>query len=75
LSGTVKRISVVIFVQDLPRKQFVFDITQLSQRRLATVGKQPELEETVPPVDAREQLRGAVSMLKDHCISLEALDG
>jgi mitotic spindle assembly checkpoint protein MAD2B len=27
LSGTVKRISVVISVQDLPREQFVFDIT------------------------------------------------
>jgi hypothetical protein len=39
LSGTVKRISVVIFVQDLPREQFVFDITQLSQKRLDTAGK------------------------------------
>jgi hypothetical protein len=38
LSGTVKRISVVIFVQDLPREQFVFDISRLSQRILDTAG-------------------------------------
>ena len=38
LSGTVKRISVVIFVQDLPREQFVFDITKLSQWILDMAG-------------------------------------
>ena len=38
LSGMVKRISVVIFVQNLPREQYVFDISRLSQRPLDTVG-------------------------------------
>jgi hypothetical protein len=74
LSVTVKRISVVIFVQDLPREQFVFDITKLSQRILDMAGKHTELEESVPLVDAEEQLRAVVSKLKDHCVSLEALD-
>jgi mitotic spindle assembly checkpoint protein MAD2B len=74
LSGTVKQISVVIFVQDLPREQFVFDITQLSQRRLHTAGKRTELEETFPLVDAEEQLRAVLSKLGDHCVSQEALD-
>jgi hypothetical protein len=32
------------------------------------------LEESVPLVDAEEQLRAVVSKLKDHCVSLEALD-
>ena len=73
-SGTVKRISVVIFVQDPPREQFVFDITKLSQRRLAMAGKQTEWEENLPLVDAEEQLRAALSKLRDHCVSLEALD-
>jgi mitotic spindle assembly checkpoint protein MAD2B len=74
LSGTVKRISVVIFVQDLPREQFVFDITKLSQRRLAMAGKQTELEEHLPLVDAAEQLRAVLGKLRDHCVALEALD-
>jgi mitotic spindle assembly checkpoint protein MAD2B len=30
LSGTVKRISVVIFMQNLPREQFIFNISRLS---------------------------------------------
>jgi hypothetical protein len=74
LSGTVKRISIIIFVQDLPREQFVFDISQLSQRRLDTAGKQTELEEAFPLVDAEEQLRAVLSMLRHHCVSLEAWD-
>lgn len=74
LSGTVKRISVVIFVQDLPREQFVFDITKLSQRILDTAGRENELEERFPLVDAEQQLRGVLSKLRDHCVSLEALD-
>ena len=32
------------------------------------------MEESVPLVDAEEQLRAVVSKLKDHCVSLEALD-
>jgi len=74
LSGTVKRISVVIFVQDLPREQFVFDITKLSQRILDTAGREIELEERFPLVDAEQQLRGVLSKLRDYCVSLEALD-
>jgi hypothetical protein len=74
LSVTVKRISVVIFVQDLPREQFVFDITKLSQRRLDTAGRQVELEEAFPLVDAEQQLRAVLSKLNDLCVSLEALD-
>jgi mitotic spindle assembly checkpoint protein MAD2B len=74
LSGTVKRISVVIFVQDLPREQFVFDITQLCQRRLDTAVKQTELEEAFPSVDAEQQLRAVLSKLTDHCVSPKALD-
>jgi mitotic spindle assembly checkpoint protein MAD2B len=73
LSGTVKRISVVIFVQDLPREQFVFDISRLSQRILDTAGREIELEESFPLVDAEEQLRAALSKLRDHCVSLDAL--
>jgi mitotic spindle assembly checkpoint protein MAD2B len=74
LSGTFKRISVVIFVQDLPREQFVIDTTQLSQRRLAIAGKQTELEETSLLVNAEQQLRAVLSKLRDYCVSLEALD-
>ena len=74
LSEMIKRISVVIFVQDLPREQFVFDISRLSQNELDTAGKQIESEETFPLVDAEEQLRAVLSKLKDHCVSLEALD-
>jgi hypothetical protein len=74
LSGTVKRISVVIFVQDLPREQFVFDISRLSQRILDTAGREIELEESFPLVDAEEQLRAALSKLREHCVSLDALD-
>ena len=73
-SGTAKRISVVICVQDLPREQFIFDVTKLSQRILATAGKQSELEETFPLVDAEEQLRAVLSKLRNYCVSLEALD-
>jgi len=73
LSGTVKRISVVIFVQDLPCEQFVFDISRLSQRILDTAGREIELEESFPSVDAEEQLRAALSKLRDHCVSLDAL--
>jgi hypothetical protein len=51
LSGTVKRISVVIFVQNLPREKFVFDISRLSQRILDTAGREIELEESFPLVD------------------------
>jgi mitotic spindle assembly checkpoint protein MAD2B len=74
LSGTVKRISVVIFVQDLPREKFVFDISRLSQRILDTAGREIELEESFPLVDAEEQLRAALSKLREHCVSLDALD-
>jgi mitotic spindle assembly checkpoint protein MAD2B len=74
LSGTVKRISVVIFVQDLPREQFVFDITQLSKRRLHTAGKHTELEEASLLVNAEQQLRAILSKLIYYCVSLEALD-
>jgi len=74
LSGTFKRISVVIFVQDLPREQFVIDTTQLSQRRLAIAGKQSESEETSLLVNAEQQLRAFLSKPRDHCVSLEALD-
>jgi mitotic spindle assembly checkpoint protein MAD2B len=74
LSGMIKRISVVIFVQDLPREQSVFDISRLSQKRLDTAGKQIESKETFPLVDAEEQLRAVLSKLKDHCVSLEALE-
>jgi mitotic spindle assembly checkpoint protein MAD2B len=74
LSGTVKRISVVIFVQNLPREKFVFDISRLSQRILDTAGREIELEESFPLVDAEEQLRAALSKLRDHCVSLDALD-
>jgi len=74
LSGMIKRISVVIFVQDLPCEQFVFDISRLSQKRLDTAGKQSELEETFSVVDAEEQLRAVLSKLIYYCISLEALD-
>jgi mitotic spindle assembly checkpoint protein MAD2B len=73
LSRTVKRISVVIFVQDLPREQFVFDISRLSQRILDTAGREIELEESFPLVDAEEQLRAALSKLRYHCVSLDAL--
>ena len=37
-------------------------------------GKQTEWEENLPLVDAEEQLRAALSKLRDHCVSLEALD-
>jgi hypothetical protein len=69
---TVKRISVVIFVQDLLRELFASDTKELAQRTLATTGKQTELEETLPLVDAEEQPRAVPSKLKDHCVSLEA---
>ena len=65
LSGTVKRISVVIFVQNLPREEFVFDISRLSQRILDTAGREMEFEESFPLVDAEEQLRAALSKLRD----------
>ena len=74
LSGMVKRVSVVIFVQNLPREKFVFDISRLSQRILDTAGREIELEESFPLVDAEEQLRAALSKLRDHCVSLDALD-
>ena len=74
LSGMVKRTSVVIFVQNLPREKFVFDISRLSQRILDTAGREIELEESFPLVDAEEQLRAALSKLRDHCVSLDALD-
>jgi mitotic spindle assembly checkpoint protein MAD2B len=56
LGGMIKRILVIIFVQDLPREQFVFDITRLSQKRLDTAGKQIESEENFPLVDAERPL-------------------
>ena len=65
LSGTVKRISIVIFVQNLPREEFVFDISRLSQRILDTAGREMEFEESFPLVDAEEQLRAALSKLRD----------
>jgi mitotic spindle assembly checkpoint protein MAD2B len=74
LSGTVKRISVVIFVRNLPCEQFVFDISRLSQRMFDTAGREIEWEESFPLVDAEEQLRAALSKLRDHCVSLDALD-
>ena len=74
LSGTVKRRSVVIFVQDLLREQFVFVISRLSQRILNIAGREVELGESFPLVDAEEQLRVVLSKLRDHCVSLEALD-
>lgn len=61
-------------MQDLPREQFIFDVTKLSQRILATAEKQSEFEETFPLVDAEEQLRVVLSKLRDHCVSLEALE-
>jgi len=73
-SGTVTRISVAIFVQDLPREQFVFDVSRLSQRILDTAGREVELEESFPSVDAEQQLRAVLSKLRDHCVSLEALE-
>ena len=33
-----------------------------------------ELEESVPLVDAEQQPRAVLSKLRDHCVSLEALD-
>jgi len=42
--------------------------------KLDTAGKQIESEETSSLVDAEEQLRAVLSKLKDHCVSLEALD-
>ena len=74
LSVTVKRILVVIFLQDLPREQFVFDIMKLSQKRLDTAGRQIELEETFLLMDAEQQLRAVLSKLRNHCVPLEALD-
>jgi hypothetical protein len=38
------------------------------------VGKQTELDETSPLVDAEEQLKAILSELRDHCVSLEALE-
>jgi hypothetical protein len=70
----VKRISVVIFVQNLPREKFVFDISRLSQRILDTAGREIQLEESFPLMDAEEKLRAALSKLRDHCVSLDALD-
>jgi hypothetical protein len=61
-------------VQDLTREQIVFDITQLSQKRLDTGGKHTEPEETSLSVDADQQLRAVLSKLRDYCVSLEALD-
>ena len=42
--------------------------------KLDTAGKQIESEETSSLVDAEEQLRAVLSKLKDHCVSLEALE-
>jgi hypothetical protein len=61
-------------VQDLLREQFVFVISRLSQRILNIAGREVELGESFPLVDAEEQLRVVLSKLRDHCVSLEALD-
>jgi hypothetical protein len=61
-------------VQNLPREESVFDISRLSQRILDTAGREIELEESFPLVDAEQQLRAALSKLRDHCVSLDALD-
>ena len=61
-------------MQDPLREQFVFDISRLSQRILDTAGREFELEERYPLVDAEEQPRAVPSKLRDHCVSLEALD-
>ena len=61
-------------MQDLLREQFVFVISRLSQRILNTAGREVELRESFPLVDAEEQLRVVLSKLRDHCVSLEALD-
>jgi hypothetical protein len=71
LSGTVKRVFVVIFAQDLPRERFVFSITQLFQKRLNAMGKEVDVDGTFPCVDAEEQLRAVLSKLRDHCYLLE----
>jgi mitotic spindle assembly checkpoint protein MAD2B len=71
LSGTVKRVFVVIFAQDLPRERFVFNITQMFQRRLNAMGKKVDVDGTFPCVDAEEQLRAVLSKLRDHCHLLE----
>jgi hypothetical protein len=71
LSGTVKRVFVVIFAQDLPRERFVFNITQLFQNRLNAIEKEVGVGGTFPCVDAEEQLRAVLSELRNHCYSLE----
>jgi hypothetical protein len=61
-------------MQDLLREQFVFVISRLSQRILDIAGKEVELGKSFSLVDAEEQLRVVLSKLRDHCVSLEALD-
>jgi hypothetical protein len=71
LSGKVKRIKVVTFVQDSPREQFVFDITPFFQFGSETPVIEANAEQEIFSVDAEQQLRGVLSKLKDYCDSLE----
>jgi hypothetical protein len=70
LSGTVKRIKVVTFVQDSPREQFVFDITPFFQHGSETTVIEANAEQEIFSVDAEQQLRGVLSKLKNYCNSL-----
>lgn len=74
LTGTVRRIFVAIFVQDLPREHFVFDITRMSRLKPGTMGEGADFETPFPLVDAEEQMRAVLSKLEAHCTSLEPLN-
>jgi len=80
-SGTVKRIAIVIIVENSPKERFVLDVQNLY--RVTT--SSPEAEQTIerhtdvagsfPVVDAEEQLRALLSELRNHCASLDPLQG
>jgi mitotic spindle assembly checkpoint protein MAD2B len=74
LSGTVRRIFVAVFVQDLPREHFVFDKTRMSKLKPGTMGEEVDFETPFPLVDAEEQMRAVLSKLEAHCTSLEPLN-
>jgi hypothetical protein len=74
LGGTVRRISVAVFVQGVPREHFVFDIMRMSKLKPGTMGEEADFETPFPLVDAEEQMRAVLSKLKYHCDSLEPLD-
>lgn len=74
LSGTVRRIFVAIFVHNLPREHFVFDITRMSKLKPGTIGEEADLETPFLLVDAEEQMRAVLSKLEAHCTSLEPLN-